>query len=58
VGERAVLGQAAQLAGDLPLRAVEGTDHPFRVLERSGRSDAGVSEELVDSFERRSTALV
>jgi predicted alpha/beta-hydrolase family hydrolase len=40
------------------LHAVEGADHSFRVLKRSGRSDAEVLDELTDSFERWSTPLV
>jgi predicted alpha/beta-hydrolase family hydrolase len=40
------------------LHAVEGADHSFRVLKRSGRSDAEVLDELADSFERWSTPLV
>jgi predicted alpha/beta-hydrolase family hydrolase len=40
------------------LHAVEGADHSFRVLKRSGRSDAEVFDELADSFERWSTPRV
>jgi predicted alpha/beta-hydrolase family hydrolase len=40
------------------LHSVEGADHSFRVLKRSGRSDAEVLDELADSFERWSGPLV
>ncbi len=40
------------------LHTVEGADHSFRVLQRSGRSDTEVLDELADSFERWSAQLV
>jgi len=31
------------------LRVIEGADHGFRVLKRSGRTDAEVLDELADA---------
>jgi predicted alpha/beta-hydrolase family hydrolase len=40
----------AKLAGRATLHIVDGADHSFHVLARSGRSDAQVREELLDAI--------
>jgi len=42
----------AQLGGRATLHVVEGADHSFHVLVRSGRTDAQVREELQDTMAR------
>ena len=39
-----------QLGARATLHVVEGADHSFHVLKRSGRTDADVMQELVDAF--------
>jgi predicted alpha/beta-hydrolase family hydrolase len=39
-----------QLAGRATLHVVDGADHSFHVLVRSGRTDAQVREELLDTM--------
>lgn len=41
---------ASRLAGRATLHVVDGADHAFHVLARSGRTDAQVSEELADAM--------
>lgn len=41
-----------QLAGRATLHVVDGADHSFHVLVRSGRTDAQVREELLDTMAR------
>jgi predicted alpha/beta-hydrolase family hydrolase len=51
----AELGLIRQVAGALPLatlHVVDGADHAFHVLKRSGRTDEQVLEELADAFTR------
>lgn len=41
---------AAVLGGKATLKVIEGADHSFHVLARSGRTDAQVMTELLDAF--------
>lgn len=47
-----------ELGPGATLHIVEGGDHSFHVLKRSGRSDEEVREELADRFARWSDALL
>ncbi|MGZ5846365.1 MAG: alpha/beta hydrolase family protein [Ramlibacter sp.] len=47
-----VRATTASLAGRATLHVVEGADHAFHVLVRSGRTDAAVLEELADAMAR------
>ena len=48
----------ARLGANAELHVVEGADHSFKVLKRSGRTDADVLDELADTITRRADALV
>ena len=47
-----VRGVCDRLRYRATLHVVEGTDHGFSVLKRSGRTDAGVQEEMADAVTR------
>jgi predicted alpha/beta-hydrolase family hydrolase len=44
--------EASKLEGRATLHVVDGADHSFHVLVRSGRTDAQVREELLDTMAR------
>jgi hypothetical protein len=55
---RDLMEQALERAQGWTLHWLEGADHSFRVLKRSGRSDADVLEEVKDAVSRwRAAAL-
>ena len=47
-----VRGVCDRLGSRATLQVVEGADHGFSVLKRSGRTDAGVQEEMADAVTR------
>jgi len=49
---RAFMEDIARLGARATLHVVEGADHSFHVLRRSGRTDAEVLDELADAVAR------
>ena len=58
LAEASLIRDVCRGLGEATLREIEGADHSFKVLKRSGRTDAEVREELGDTMAEWAHAIV